>query len=100
MKSFNLKEELTKPVLKQELPHLPDFGGCEAHNASNVLNHGMKKMMPDFMFDCFNNLFKHMFPDSLIAKEIKLGRTKGSYFLTNGIAPHRRIINCMKKYPH
>ena len=30
-------------VLKQALPHLPDFGGCEAHGACNILKHRLKR---------------------------------------------------------
>jgi hypothetical protein len=36
-------------VLKETLSHLPDFGGCEAHDACNILKHGMKKMMPEMI---------------------------------------------------
>ena len=49
-------------VLKETFPHLPDLGGCEAHDAFNILKHGVKKMMPEIvkLYSCiWANLEKH-----------------------------------------
>ena len=36
-------------LLREKLPHLPNFGGCEAHDACNILKQGVKKMMPELL---------------------------------------------------
>ena len=49
-------------VLKETFPHLPDLGGCEAHDACNIIKHGVKKMMPEIikLYSCiWANLEKH-----------------------------------------
>ena len=52
----------TQTILRQKVPHLPDFGGCEGHDACNILKNGVKKMMPD-LIELFSlvwaNLEKH-----------------------------------------
>ena len=48
--------------MKETIPQLPDLGGCEAHDACNILNNGLKKMMPEMMilYSCiWANLEKH-----------------------------------------
>ena len=60
-------------VLKQSLPHLPDFGGCEAHDACNILKHGLKKMMPEMttLYSCiWANLEKHSMKKNQEFKEV------------------------------
>ena len=38
--------------------------------------------------DELSNVFAKMFPDSNIAKEFRLGKTKAMHIATHGIAPH------------
>lgn len=38
--------------------------------------------------DGLDNIFAQMFPDSAIARQFKLGRTKTMYTVTHGLAPH------------
>jgi hypothetical protein len=44
--------------------------------------------LPETVFDCLSDLLPEIFPDSSIIKEMKLHSTKGSYLVTDGIAPH------------
>ena len=57
--------------------------------------------LPESMYDCFNVLLPIMIPDSMIVKEMKLGRTKAGYLLTEGLAPHyhQLVVSAMKKHP-
>ena len=60
-------------VLKQALPNLPDFGGCKAHDACNILKYGLKKMMPEMttLYSCiWANLEKHSVKNDLEFKEV------------------------------
>ena len=47
---------------KKEVTTLPDFGGCEAHDACNIIKHGVQKMDPKLttLYKCIHsNLEKH-----------------------------------------
>ena len=48
-----------------------------------------------------SELFSVMFNDSDIAKDFSLGKTKLSYNICHGIAPHFRgmLIDCLKEVP-
>lgn len=47
-------------------------------------------------------LFRHMFPDSKIAKSFKCGKTKLSYLITFGLAPYftNELIDILKEVQH
>lgn len=49
--------------------------------------------------ECCSKLFSKMFPDSSIAGEIKLSKTKASYSIVYGLAPYfkNKLINDIKK---
>ena len=48
-----------------------------------------------------NELFMVMFPDSDIAQNVKMSKTKVSYMIVYGIAEyfHRSLLSLLKKYP-
>ena len=70
---------------------------AEALLVNSVSNH----CQSETLYDCFTNLFPVMFPDSEVAKQMSIHRTKGGYILEHGIAPHYRekIVEQMRKYP-
>ena len=62
---------------------------CTSHN------------IPETFYDCLVPLLKEAIPDSKIVRNMEMGRTKGGYLLTHGIADYYRakIVEYMKKYP-
>ena len=57
--------------------------------------------IPESFADCLNTLLPKIFPDSKIAGQMKLGRTKASYMLQYGVGEyyHKYIVKCMNTYP-
>ena len=57
--------------------------------------------IPESFADCLNTLLPKIFPDSKIAGQMKLGRTKASYMLQYGVGEyyHKQIVKCMNTYP-
>ena len=43
------KDNGVQARLRQEIPHIPDFGGCPAHDCSNVLKSTLLKLHPDML---------------------------------------------------
>ena len=52
--------------------------------------------------DEFPSLLKYIFPDSQIAKQVQLHRTKLGYVVNNGLAPYykEKIISAIKDASH
>ena len=63
----------------------------------------LKVVMSNFSFrSCsdINKLFRDMFPDSNIAKQFQLGKTKCAYFINYGIAPHFKLFLVRSMHHH
>ena len=51
-------------LLRRRLPHLPHWGGCSCHDASNILKAGVSKLNPN-LTNLFGQLHTHLSSSSL-----------------------------------
>ena len=51
-------------LLRRRLPHLPHWGGCSCHDASNILKAGVSKLNPN-LTNLFGQLHTHLSTSSL-----------------------------------
>ena len=70
-------------LLRQRLPHLPLWGGCSCHDASNFLKEGVSKLNPN-LTNLYSQLLTHLSTSSLHRK-----REYEEFCASKGLQSHK-----------